>query len=102
MPALDPQTALLATIGFPVDPQTIAPIALAAAAVWLLFGDKIRSAWGTWGDRSGGKTGGDLMRLVSAADLLVRHFDEAGDDEGSQAARTAAGRLFAARPEAKP
>jgi len=85
-----------------LDPQTIAPIALAAAAVWLLFGDKIRSVWGTWGDRGGDKTGGDLIRLVSAADLLVRHFDEAGDDEGSQAARIAAGRLFAARPEAKP
>ena len=85
-----------------LDPQQIAPIALAAAAGWLLFGDMIRSAWGTWGDRGGDKAGGDLMRLVSAADLLVRHFDQIGDDEGSQAARTAAGRLFAARPEAKP
>ena len=84
-----------------LDPQTIAPIALAAAAVWLLFGDRIRSVGSNWGDRSGGKAGGDLIRLVSAADLLVRHFDSVGDSEGSQAARTAAGRLFAARPEAK-
>ena len=84
-----------------LDPQQIAPIALAAAAGWLLFGDRIRSAWGTWGDRGGDKTGGDLMRLVSAADLLVRHFDSVGDDEGSQAARIAASRLFAAR-ESKP
>jgi hypothetical protein len=102
MPALDPQTALLATIGFPVDPQTIAPIALAAAAVWLLFGDKIRSVGSNWGRiGSGNATGGDLQSLVAAADLLIRHFDKNGDDEGSQAARIAAGRLFAAR-EAKP
>ena len=102
MPALDPQTALLATIGLPVNPQTIAPIALAAAAVWLLFGDKIRSVGSNWGRiGSGNATGGDLQSLVAAADLLIRHFDKNGDDEGSQAARTAAGRLFAARPEAK-
>ena len=84
-----------------LDPQQIAPIALAAAAVWLLFGDRIRSAWGTWGRGGGDKTGGDLMRLVSAADLLVRHFDSVGDSEGSQAARIAASRLFA-KTEPKP
>ena len=85
-----------------LDPQTIAPIALAAAAVWLLFGDRIRSAWGNWGKIGGGNTtGGDLQSLVAAADLLIKHFDAVGDSEGSQAARTAAGRLFAAR-EAKP
>ena len=84
-----------------IGPEDIAPIALAAAAGWLLFGDKIRSAWGTWGDRGGDKTGGDLMRLVSAADLLVRHFDSVGHDEGSQAARIAASRLFA-KTEPKP
>ena len=84
-----------------LDPQTIAPIALAAAAGWLLFGDRIRSAWGTWGRGSGDERGGDLQSLVAAADRLIRHFDEAGDDEGSQAARIAAGRLFAAR-EPKP
>ena len=84
-----------------IGPEDIAPIALAAAAVWLLFGDKIRSAWGTWGDGSGDRRGGDLQSLVAAADRLIRHFDEAGDSEGSQAARIAAGRLFAAR-EPKP
>ena len=86
-----------------LDPQQIAPIALAAAAGWLLFGDRIRSAWGTWGKvgRSD-EAGGDLIRLVTAADLLVQHFDKLGDSEGSQAARIAAGRLFAARSEAKP
>lgn len=102
MPLLDPQTALLATVGLPIDPQQIAPIALAAAAVWLLFGDKIRSAWGTWGKVGGGdKAGGDLISLVSAANLLIRHFDQLGDSEGSQAARIAAGRLFA-KTEPKP
>ena len=81
-----------------LDPQQIAPIALAAAAVWLLFGDRIRSAWGTWGRiGSGNSAGGDLQSLVAAADLLIRHFDSVGDSEGSQAARIAAGRLFAAR-----
>ena len=84
-----------------LDPQQIAPIALAAAAVWLLFGDRIRSAWGTWGRGSGDGRGGDLQSLVAAADRLIRHFDEAGDSEGSQAARIAASRLFAAR-EPKP
>lgn len=103
MPALDPQTALLAAVGLPIDPQQIAPIALAAAAAWLLFGDRIRSLVGNnWGRiGSGNASGGDLQSLVAAADLLIRHFDEAGDSEGSQAARTAAGRLFAAR-EPKP
>jgi hypothetical protein len=86
-----------------LDPQTIAPIALAAAAAWLLFGDKLRSLVGNnWGRiGSGNSAGGDLQSLVAAADLLIKHFDANGDDEGSQAARTAAGRLFAAKPEAK-
>lgn len=84
-----------------LDPQQIAPIALAAAAVWLLFGDRIRSAWGTWGRGGGDGRGGDLQSLVAAADRLIRHFDAVGDPEGSQAARIAAGRLFAAR-EPKP
>lgn len=84
-----------------LDPQQIAPIALAAAAAWLLFGDRIRSAWGTWGRGSGDGRGGDLQSLVAAADRLIRHFDSVNDSEGSQAARTAAGRLFAAR-EPKP
>ena len=84
-----------------LDPQQIAPIALAAAAVWLLFGDRIRSAWGTWGRGGGDGRGGDLQSLVAAADRLIRHFDQIGDSEGSQAARIAAGRLFAAR-EPKP
>ena len=86
-----------------LDPQTIAPIALAVAAVWLLFGDKLRSLVGNnWGKVGGGdKAGGDLISLVSAANLLIKHFDAVGDSEGSQAARTAAGRLFAARTEAK-
>ena len=87
-----------------LDPQTIAPIALAAAAVWLLFGDKLRSLVGdNWGRiGSGNSAGGDLQSLVAAADLLIKHFDKNGDDEGSQAARIAAGRLFAARAEVKP
>ena len=87
-----------------LDPQQIAPIALAAAAVWLLFGDRIRSLVGNnWGRIGGGNTtGGDLQSLVAAADLLIRHFDLVGDSEGSQAARIAAGRLFAARSEPKP
>jgi hypothetical protein len=87
-----------------LDPQTIAPIALAAAAAWLLFGDKLRSLVGdNWGRiGSGNSAGGDLQSLVAAADLLIKHFDKNGDDEGSQAARIAAGRLFAARAEVKP
>ena len=80
-----------------LDQQQIAPIALAAAAVWLLFGDRIRAAWVTWGRGGGDGRGGDLQSLVAAADRLIRHFDEVGDSEGSQAARIAAGRLFAAR-----
>jgi hypothetical protein len=84
-----------------IGPEDIAPIALAAAAVWLLFGDKIRSIGNNWGKvGSGNATRGDLQSLVAAADLLIKHFDANGDSEGSQAARTAAGRLFAAR-EAK-
>ena len=84
-----------------IGPEDIAPIALAAAAGWLLFGDKIRSAWGTLGRGSGDGRGGDLQSLVAAADRLITHFDSVNDSEGSQAARTAAGRLFAAR-EPKP
>ena len=86
-----------------LDPQQIAPIALAAAAVWLLFGDKLRSLVGNnWGRiGSGNASGGDLQSLVAAADLLIKHFDSVNDSEGSQAARIAAGRLFAAR-EPKP
>ena len=86
-----------------LDPQQIAPIALAAAAVWLLFGDRIRSLVGNnWGRiGSGNSAGGDLQSLVAAADLLIKHFDSVNDSEGSQAARIAAGRLFAAR-EPKP
>lgn len=87
-----------------IDPEQIAPIALAAAAAWLLFGDRIRSTWRwtTWGKvGSGNSAGGDLQSLVAAADLLIKHFDSVNDPEGSQAARTAAGRLFA-KPEAKP
>ncbi len=85
-----------------LGPEDIAPIALAAAAVWLLFGDKIRSVGSNWGKVGGGdKAGGDLISLVSAANLLIKHFDAANDSEGSQAARTAAGRLFAQR-EARP
>ena len=85
-----------------LGPEDIAPIALAAAAVWLLFGDRIRSIGSNWGRiGSGNATGGDLQSLVAAADLLIKHFDSVNDSEGSQAARTAAGRLFAQR-EAKP
>ena len=82
-----------------IGPEDIAPIALAAAAGWLLFGDRIRSLVGNnWGRiGSGNASGGDLQSLVAAADLLIKHFDANGDSEGSQAARTAAGRLFAAR-----
>lgn len=86
-----------------IGPEDIAPIALAAAAVWLLFGDKLRSLVGNnWGRiGSGNSAGGDLQSLVAAADLLIKHFDKNGDDEGSQAARIAAGRLFA-KTEPKP
>jgi hypothetical protein len=71
------------------------PALLAAVAVAMLFGDRIRSLvggiWGRGATASGEK---QFLSLVVASRSLIEHFEESGDEEGAKAARTAAARLF--------
>lgn len=79
------------------------PALLAAVAVAILFGDRIRSLvggiWGRGATASGEK---QFLSLVVASRSLIEHFEATGDEEGAKAARTAAARLFVdGKPEPK-
>jgi hypothetical protein len=71
------------------------PAALAAGAVAMLFGDKIRALFGgIWGRGATANTEKQFLALVVASRSLIEHFEATGDEEGAKAARTAAARLF--------
>lgn len=79
------------------------PAALAAGAVAMLFGDKIRALFGgIWGRGATANTEKKFLALVVASRNLIEHFEAAGDEEGAKAARTAAARLFVEKKESEP
>jgi hypothetical protein len=74
------------------------PALLAAVAVAMLFGDRIRSlVGGIWGRGATANSERQFLELVVASRNLVKHFEGTGDEEGAKAARTAAARLFVDR-----
>jgi hypothetical protein len=79
------------------------PALLAAVAVAMLFGDRIRSlVGGIWGRGATANSERQFLELVVASRSLIEHFEATGDEEGAKAARTAAARLFVdGKPEAK-
>jgi hypothetical protein len=80
------------------------PALLAAVAVAILFGDRIRSLFGgIWGRGATASGEKQFLSLVVASRSLIEHFEATGDEEGAKAARTAAARLFVddSKPEPK-
>jgi hypothetical protein len=79
------------------------PALLAAVAVAILFGDRIRSlVGGIWGRGATASDEKKFLSLVVASRSLIEHFEGTGDEEGAKAARTAAARLFVDdKPEPK-
>jgi hypothetical protein len=79
------------------------PALLAAVAVAMLFGDRIRClVGGIWGREATANTEKKFLALVVASRNLIEHFEGTGDEEGAKAARTAAARLFIEdKPKAK-
>ena len=78
------------------------PAALAAGAVAVLFGDKIKSTVLGLGRNATASDEKKFLALVVASRQLIEHFEATGDEEGAKAARTAAARLFVdGKPEPK-
>ncbi len=79
------------------------PALLAAVAVAILFGDRIRSlVGGIWGKDATASGEKKFLSLVVASRQLIEHFEGTGDEEGAKAARTAAARLFVEKKESEP
>ncbi len=79
------------------------PALLAAVAVAMLFGDRIRSLVGSiWGRGATANSERQFLELVVASRSLIEHFEGTGDEEGAKAARTAAARLFVEKKESEP
>jgi hypothetical protein len=79
------------------------PAALAAGAVAVLFGEKIKSTVLGLGRNATASGEKQFLALVVASRQLIEHFESTGDEEGAKAARTAAARLFVddSKPEPK-
>jgi hypothetical protein len=79
------------------------PALLAAVAVAMMFGDRIRSLFGgIWGRGATASGEKQFLSLVVASRSLIEHFESTGDEEGAKAARTAAARLFVEKKESEP
>ena len=79
--------------------QPYLPLMFIAAAGWVLFGDKLKTAFAGGLPALGSKNQDEFLRTVDSARDLINHLDAAGDAEGADAARKAAARLFEAKPK---
>ena len=79
--------------------QPYLPLMFIAAAGWVLFGDKLKTAFAGGLPALGSKNQDEFLRTVDSARVLIKHLETAKDEEGATAARKAAARLF--EPEAK-
>ena len=70
------------------------PLILVAIGGWVWFAPQIKAAFAGGIPKVGSKPRDEFLATVDSARDLIRHFEGNGDEEGEQAARVAAARLF--------